>query len=86
MKHAVTKTFRHPQEIFLPQSPSSSSSSSSTTLDDEVIPLNQNRLIQSDEHESSTLKSRHSNRKKDTAGSMIGELLQSNMDLKYVLE
>lgn len=86
MKRAVTKTFHHPetnhrQEIFLDKS----SSSSITEDDDEVTSLNQNRLIQSDEHENATLKSRHSNGKKDKGGSMIEELLQSNMDLKYVL-
>ena len=84
MKRAATKTFRQAEtNHFLDKS--SSSSSSSITEDDEVTSLNQNRLMQSDEHENSTFKSRHSNSKKDKGGSMIGELLQSNMDLKYVL-
>ena len=90
VKRAVANTFRYPSvhhrthEIFLDKS---SSSSPTADDDDEVSTLDRTRLIQSDQRQNSSLKSRHStmnhsNSKREMPGTMIEELIQSNMDLK----
>ncbi len=96
LKRAVTNTFRYPQanhrqEIFLHKS-----SSSSLTDDDRDVKMldetnGDNGLTESDKRKRVTTNPRHSsmnnyNGKGELGGPMIQELLQSNLDLKYVLE
>lgn len=94
LKRAVANTHRHPQlnhrhDIFLQKS----SSSSITEGEDEDGELrildetiNENRYLNSSpaNHRHSTMN--NPKEKKNLGGTMIQELIQSNLDLKCVLE
>jgi hypothetical protein len=94
LKRATSNTCRYPQthhrhEIFLNKSSSSSiteeEDDGEVKMLDETLP--DNGLSESDKQKSSIPNNRHismnnHNTKRDYGGTMIQELLQSNMDLK----